>query len=155
MARKNLPKRAPRSCRPYMPGYEMMFVKNRGSLPWTWAAKRLSASHNYWLATTRPDGRPHVMLVWGVWIDDAFYFSTDQRSRKSRNLAANPNCVVCPEGAGEAVILEGIAEEVTTGIFDKAIRRCVQEKVRLEGGGERWPVLCGSTPRRVRVRRKR
>ncbi len=72
----------------------------------------MSKAQNYWVATSRPDGRPHVMPVWGVWLDDSFYFSTGRRSRKFHNLAVNPNCVVCPEGAQEAVILEGVAREV-------------------------------------------
>lgn len=101
------------SGRPYMPGYEMMFDKKRHFLPWSWASKRLASSHNYYLATTRPDGRPHVMPVWGVWLDNTFYFSTGVNSRKSRNLSINPNCAVIPEKAAEAVILEGIARRVT------------------------------------------
>ena len=53
------------------------------------------------------------MPVWGVWLDGAFYFSTGRQSRKARNLAANPRCVVCPERGDEAVIVEGVAEEVS------------------------------------------
>ncbi len=52
------------------------------------------------------------MPVWGVWLDDRFYFSAGRRSRKARNLATNPRCVICTERADEAVILEGVAEEV-------------------------------------------
>ena len=103
----------PESSRPYMPGYGILDANSgRGLLPWSWAEDRLSNAHNYWIATTCPDGRPHCMPVWGVWFDSTFYFSTGQRSRKARNLGANPRCVVCPERAGEAVILEGVAEEV-------------------------------------------
>ncbi len=103
----------PVASRPHMPGYAIAPAEDgKGLLPWSWAVERLSASHNYWLATTRPDGRPHAMPVWGVWLNDAFYFSTSQRSRKARNLATNAQCVVCTEHADEAVIVEGIAEEV-------------------------------------------
>jgi hypothetical protein len=55
------------------------------------------------------------MPVWGVWLDRAFYFSTGRRSRKSENLSLNPHCVVCPEDASEAVILEGTAKEIREG----------------------------------------
>lgn len=55
------------------------------------------------------------MPVWGVWLDRAFYFSTGRLSRKSKNLVLNPSCVVCPENASEAVILEGSAKEVQGG----------------------------------------
>lgn len=95
-----------------MPGYGIP-DSVEGLLPWSWAAERLAAAHNYFVATARPDGRPHVMPVWGLWLDGAFLFSTGARSRKARNLLGNPHCVVCPENAGEAVIVEGVAEEVT------------------------------------------
>lgn len=107
-------KRSPRASRPYMPGYGLP-EHNKGLLPWSWANLRLSKSHNYWIATTRPDGSPHVMIVWGLWLDNTFYFSTGRQSRKARNLAANPECVVCTERADEAVIVEGMAREVPDG----------------------------------------
>ncbi len=112
MGRKKSSILEPKPTRPHMPGYETMFDKKRGPLPWAWAAECLTNAHNYWLATTRPDRRPHVMPVWGIWLDNAFYFSTGNRSRKCRNLSASPSCVVCPEGASDAVILEGTAHKV-------------------------------------------
>ena len=81
-------------------------------LPWSRVSELLVASRNYWICTTRPDGRPHSAPVWGVWLDGTLYFSTGARSRKGRNLAADPRCVVHLEGE-EAVILEGTAEKVT------------------------------------------
>ena len=112
MTSKKSSNRVPGASRPYMPGYDMMFRKDKNSLSWAWAVDHLSKARNYYLSTTRSDGRPHVMPVWGVWLDRAFYFSTGRRSRKSRNLSINPNCTVCPENASEAVILEGTAREV-------------------------------------------
>ena len=50
------------------------------------------------------------MIVWGLWRDGAFYFSTGKQSRKARNLRANPRCVVCTEQAEQAVVVEGVAE---------------------------------------------
>jgi nitroimidazol reductase NimA-like FMN-containing flavoprotein (pyridoxamine 5'-phosphate oxidase superfamily) len=94
-----------------MPGYGVPRSRT-GLLPWAWAERRLARSHNYWLMTVRPNGRPHAMPVWGLWVDGAFYFSTGRASRKARNLARNPRCVVCTERADEAVIVEGVAEEI-------------------------------------------
>jgi PPOX class probable F420-dependent enzyme len=102
----------PRADRPHMPGYGLPRGR-RGLLSWAWATRRLTRSHNYWLITVRPDGRPHAMPVWGLWIDAAFYFSTGRASRKARNLRRNPRCVVCTEQADAAVIVEGVAKEVT------------------------------------------
>jgi nitroimidazol reductase NimA-like FMN-containing flavoprotein (pyridoxamine 5'-phosphate oxidase superfamily) len=95
-----------------MPGYGLP-RGTRGLLPWKWAQQRLTRSHNYWITTTRPDGRPHTMIVWGVWVDGCFYFSTGAESRKARNLASNPRCAVATEKAAEAVIVEGRAAPVT------------------------------------------
>ena len=81
-----------------------------GLLPWSWAEQRLKKSHNYWVTTVKPDGSPHTMVVWGLWQDGRFLFSTGGKSRKARNLAKNPNCVVCTEHAHEAVVVEGVAE---------------------------------------------
>jgi hypothetical protein len=50
------------------------------------------------------------MVVWGLWQDGRFLFSTGSKSRKARNLAQNQNCVLCTEDANEAVIVEGTAE---------------------------------------------
>ena len=35
-----------------MPGYDMMFRKDKGSLSWTWAVDRFSKAHNYYLSVT-------------------------------------------------------------------------------------------------------
>ena len=84
-----------------------------GLKPWGWALERLEKSHNYWMATSRPEGRPHVMPVWGIWWEEAFWFSTGRRTRKAKNIAADPHCVIATEKADEAVILEGLAQEIT------------------------------------------
>ena len=101
----------PAARRPYMPEYGLKPAdEGQGLLPWSWARERLEQAHNYWLATSQPDGHPHVMAVWGLWLEDAFYFSTGKINRKAKNLEHNPNCVVTTESAVEAVIVEGTAE---------------------------------------------
>ena len=60
-----------------MPGYGVP-KSSKGLLPWKWAQDRLVKSRQYWIATTRPDGSPHVMPVWGLWLDSVFYFSVHQ-----------------------------------------------------------------------------
>jgi nitroimidazol reductase NimA-like FMN-containing flavoprotein (pyridoxamine 5'-phosphate oxidase superfamily) len=94
-----------------MPGYGMP-TGAKGLLPWAWAETRLQKSHNYYVMTVRPDGTPHAMPVWGIWVDSRFYFSTGGRSVKARNLAANPSCVICTEDAAESVVVEGTATPI-------------------------------------------
>ena len=127
----------PKASRPHAPGYGFPKGK-KGLLPWSWAERRLKKSHNYWITTIKPatgksgssphgvfphavsphDVSPHTMVVWGLWQDGCFLFSTGSGSRKARNLAANKNCIVCTEDAHEAVIVEGVAE-----VADVAARR--------------------------------
>ena len=103
----------PSPSRPHMPGYGITAAgEDEGLLPWSWAVERLSGAHNYWLATGRREGAPHLTAVWGVWLNDAFYFSCASNSRKARNLSENAACAVSTEQADEAVIIEGLATEV-------------------------------------------
>lgn len=80
-------------------------------LPWRWAAERLTAAANYWIATTRPDGRPHSRPVWGVWLDGMLYFSTG--SLINQNLRMNAEVSIHLESADEVVIVEGVADLVS------------------------------------------
>ena len=84
-----------------------------GALPWSWAQERLDGSRNYWVCTTKPDGRPHAMAVWGAMVGHDFYFSTADTSVKARNLDRDDRCTICTERADEAVILEGRAERAS------------------------------------------
>ena len=98
----------PVASRPIMRGYGLAET-DEGMLPWSWAEERLVSSHDYWCATTWPDGRPHVMPVWGVWLDDQLWFSSAPGSRKARNLGRDPRCVLTTDDAVRPVVLEGRA----------------------------------------------
>jgi len=80
-------------------------------LPWSWARQRLVAARTYWIATTRPDGRPHCRPVWGVWLPNGFWFSTSSLAR--HNLVTNPQITVHLDSGAEVVIVEGIATAAT------------------------------------------
>ena len=102
-----------RPSRPHMPGYGLLGpAEGTGLLDWAWAHVRLVASHDYWLATVRPDGRPHLMPVWGVWDGRALWFSSANGSRKAANLRAHRRCSVSTDNAYEPVVLEGEAVAV-------------------------------------------
>jgi PPOX class probable F420-dependent enzyme len=100
----------PEHARPRFPSVYGIHEDAEGLLEWSWAEERLAAARNYWVCTTRPDGRPHAMPVWGLWHEGAFYFSSSPDSRKARNLAANPAVTVHLESGDEVVIVEGGAE---------------------------------------------
>lgn len=125
------------SDRPHMPGYGLLEAgEGAGLLPWSFVDERMAAARNYWVHTTRPDGRPHAAPVWGLWHDERFYFGTGRTSRKGRNLADNPHMVVHLESGDEAVILEGVAETVAEPELHAALDRAYQEKYDVPLTGE-------------------
>ena len=80
--------------------------------PWLEAQKQLADARHYWLATVRPDGRPHMMPLFAVWLDGALHFTAGKNTRKARNLALNPHCVITAAGKGLDLIVEGEAVKV-------------------------------------------
>ena len=76
-------------------------------IEWSWVVNQMSEARNYWVATTRPSGFPHVVPVWGVWLNDRFHFFTDRDSLKARNICRDPRAVVHLESGDQVVILEG------------------------------------------------
>ena len=85
--------------------------------PWAAARSQLDAAKTYWLSTVRPDGRPHVTTIAGVWTDDAVHFVTGPSERKALNMAAGNHHVVVTTGCngweGLDVVVEGEAVRVT------------------------------------------
>lgn len=85
--------------------------------PWAEAVALLEGAELYWVSTVRPDGRPHVTPLIGLWSNGALHFCTGPSERKARNLATNPE-VVLTTGTntleeGFDVVVEGRAARVT------------------------------------------
>lgn len=79
-----------------------------GTLPRAWADARLATAETYWVATTRPDGRPHAMPIWAAWCAGRLWFEDGHLTRRSRNIAANPAVSVGIELPDDrAVVVEG------------------------------------------------
>lgn len=80
----------------------------------TWAAvqKELEEAPQYWVATTRPDGRPHVVPRDGVWLDEAWYYGGSPETVHNRNLENNSDVVMHIGDGLKAIIVEGEAKHV-------------------------------------------
>ncbi len=105
-------------------------------IPWSRAVEALESTEpgvdtRCFLATTRPDGRPHMAGVGAVWDDGNVYFVSGGGTRKSRNLVENANCVVSMALKSFDIVFEGKAERVTD---DATLQRLAK---RYAGGG--WP----------------
>lgn len=103
-------------------------------IPWSRVLNDLenvSATKSYWLATVRPDGRPHIAGVGAVWVDGKFYFTSGAGTLKSHNLAQNPNCALSVGLATIDLVVEGAASRVT----DQATIQRLAELYAAQG----WP----------------
>ena len=83
-------------------------IYGHGPIPWSRALEQLDGGFDAtcWLATTGPDGRPHVAGIGALWKDGSFYIVTGARTRKGRNLAKNPNCVISVALKGLDLVVE-------------------------------------------------
>ncbi len=115
------------------------------------------------LATTRPDGGPHVVPLWFVWREEAIYVSCRRESSTWRNVERDPRVAVTfhrgrtwRELAG--VVVSGRAEPLVPE--HPALRGVMSswfEKYRLllAGGGFRDYADQVETPGMLRVRPER
>ncbi|MFV0524254.1 MAG: pyridoxamine 5'-phosphate oxidase family protein [Acidimicrobiales bacterium] len=76
-------------------------------LEWAVVEARLREAPQYWMATTRPDGRPHVVPRWGVWLDGGLYYDGSPDTVHARNLRTNPACALHIGDGWESIVVEG------------------------------------------------
>jgi general stress protein 26 len=84
--------------------------------PWAEVHDVLAMSEMFWLSTVRGDGRPHVTPLPAIWLDGALHFCSGSAEQKSKNLEANPHCILTTGTnqlrSGLDVVLEGSAVRV-------------------------------------------
>ena len=112
---------------------KMLDWPNAAILPWEQASDLLDQGGVTWLATTNPDGSPHLVPVGAVWLDGAMYTVTGQGTRKGANLDARPACAVSLASAEFDMIVEGVA----TKTHDQA----TLEKLAVKYNAQEWPVV--------------
>jgi hypothetical protein len=105
-------------------------------IPWSRAEQQLEAAvggmdAHFFLATVRPDGRPHVAGVGALWVDGKFYIVSGPGTRKSRNLAERADCVISVNLPDLDVVVEGTAMKVT----DEPTLQRLAERYAAQG----WP----------------
>jgi len=104
-------------------------------IPWSRALEALESgqqrNETSFLATTRPNGRPHLAGIGAVWDDGKVYFVSGAGTRKSRNVAQNPSCAISMSLPGIDLVFEGVAERVSD---DETLHRLAK---RYGDGG--WP----------------
>jgi hypothetical protein len=91
--------------------------------PWEQARAELGGAGTYWLATTTTAGGPHVAPVLAVLVDDRMHFCANDGSRKARNLADGPGCVIAASGDRFDLVVEGEATAVSA---EATVRRVAE-----------------------------
>jgi nitroimidazol reductase NimA-like FMN-containing flavoprotein (pyridoxamine 5'-phosphate oxidase superfamily) len=109
----------PKAERPYIDSIYGVPKHHKGLLPWSHVSERMAEAKVYWVSTVSPDGRPHATPVDGIWLDDRLYFGGSPKTRRHRNLAANPAVCIHLESGSDVVILHGDAHEL--GVADHAL----------------------------------
>lgn len=99
---------------------------------WSRARESLASAPKVWLSTVRPDGRPHVMPLLLVWIDEAPSFATRPTSRKARNLNRDPHCVLTAANEDLDLVVEGRATRATDEIELRRVAAAFQNKYEWE-----------------------
>jgi hypothetical protein len=104
-------------------------------IPWSRALEALEStdpeSQRSFIATTRPDGRPHLAGIGALWDEGNLYFVSGAGTRKSRNLVENDTCAIAMSLTGMDLVIEGRAERVTD---DETLTRVAKRY-----GDQGWP----------------
>jgi Pyridoxamine 5'-phosphate oxidase len=130
----------PRVDRPHVPGYGIP-RSTTGVLPWSWALERLERAEIYWLATADADAVPHLIPIWGAWVDGHWYVEGGP-TRWQRNLRVNPRMAIHVEAAPkEVVIVEGSALELVrpeTELADRILAGYDKYRPDYEASADHW-----------------
>jgi nitroimidazol reductase NimA-like FMN-containing flavoprotein (pyridoxamine 5'-phosphate oxidase superfamily) len=79
-------------------------------LEWGDVERRLASASVYWIASTRSDGRPHVVPRDGMWLDGRLYYGGSPATVHYRNITRNPEVAVHIGDGQEAIIVEGTVQ---------------------------------------------
>lgn len=123
----------PKISRPKFPkGYADNPVSYVG---WEWVVEQMTASKNYWLSSVRPDGRPHVVPRWGVFIDNRFFYDGSPETRHAQNILENPNVYLHLESGDQVVMMEGVSKpaEKPTTEFAQQLAETIGNKYGKDG----------------------
>ena len=120
----------PRRVRPKFPSE--WHVPNDPKLFITWAHARdkLSKETVYWISTASSDRHPHAAPVWGIWKNNRFYFETDPKSPKARNLLNNGSLVFHLQDGMDTVIVQASTRRETNSRVLNELKKDYVKKYR-------------------------
>ncbi|MDQ6656931.1 MAG: pyridoxamine 5'-phosphate oxidase family protein [Actinomycetota bacterium] len=116
--------------------------KGAPTTPWESVSRALQDAELYWLTTVRPNGRPHVTPVIGLWRSGGMHFATGPEEQKAHNINGNP-LVAITTGVntwadGLDVVVEGAAVRVTDSAHLHLVADAIEAKY-----GSAWTFTVG------------
>lgn len=108
---------------------------------------RLRKEEIIWLATTRPNGAPHLVPIWYAWDGSKVYFATPPHTQKIRNIRQMPRVAIALPDGMNVVILEGDAALVD-GAERKHAAELFNNKYEWDFSEDAGYVVVGVTPTR-------
>jgi nitroimidazol reductase NimA-like FMN-containing flavoprotein (pyridoxamine 5'-phosphate oxidase superfamily) len=129
------------------------YGKTTGVMAWEDVRAKLTEAKQYWLATNRPTGSPHLVPVDGMWVDDVWYYGGSPETTHRRLAAKDPQVTMHLADPWQVVIVEGEVR-VTEQTEERAAELAATANAKYTEYGYDFPVewyrkATGLHPRRV------
>lgn len=95
----------------------------------------LERGHTARVATTSPEGHPHLVPMWFIWDGTAVWVNSLIRSRRTRDIAHGSQAAVCVDEGQEYGELRGA---VLYGRFETADDDPALDSIRARFGAKYW-----------------
>jgi pyridoxamine 5'-phosphate oxidase-like protein len=85
-------------------------IKDASALDWSEVVKLLTnPDGTSWLSTVSGEGQVHTTPIGAFFVNETYYFTSGQGTRKRANLAQNPSCTICIHAGDYDIVAEGTA----------------------------------------------
>jgi hypothetical protein len=85
-------------------------IQSASALDWSEVVQLLAKpSGTAWLSTVSAAGQVHTVPIGAFFVNETYYFTSGQGTRKRANLDQNPSCTLCTHVGGFDIIAEGSA----------------------------------------------
>ena len=85
-------------------------IVNASALDWSAGVKLLTNPNGTsWLSTVSGAGQVHTVPIGAFFVNETYYFTSGQGTRKRANLDQNPSCTICIHVGDYDIVAEGTA----------------------------------------------
>jgi general stress protein 26 len=126
--------------RPSVPEYG---ISNNqiGMVSWNQVNEWMDESKNYWINSSKPNGNPHSRPVWGIWMENNFYFGGGSKTQNATNLRNNPKIIVHTESGEKVVIIEGTAKTFDDKELNTTLGKAYEKRYGMSHPPPFWRVI--------------